>query len=220
MADPMAIGQIAQGVQEASTNWMMFVDLGCYLLGMFLGVLGALRLKQHNERRDGPPLSQPLILMMTAGLLVSMPTFLSLATDSAWAPPNRNVKQVGGFDAAPVASSAALSQAAAPAPSVQARSSKLNDSPAVPRAPTFANSDPAIEPEAKLAKEPSHGGAGDFSAMAEILCLFAALGLGGWAFVKKMAAKAEARNESLRSAMAGIDKLAAPSEQGNSTGRI
>ena len=55
-----------------------------YVAGIGFGIKAALKLKEHNESKGQVPLSAPITLFIVAGLLLALPTMLSVATESVF----------------------------------------------------------------------------------------------------------------------------------------
>ena len=55
-----------------------------YVSGIGFGIKGALKLKEHNESKGQTPLSAPITLFIVAGILLALPTMLSVATESVF----------------------------------------------------------------------------------------------------------------------------------------
>ena len=55
-----------------------------YIAGVGFGIKAALKLKESNESKGQVPLSQPITLAIVAGMLLALPTMLSVATESVF----------------------------------------------------------------------------------------------------------------------------------------
>ena len=55
-----------------------------YIAGVGFGIKAALKLKESNENKGQTPLSQPITLGIVAGLLLALPTMLSVATQTVF----------------------------------------------------------------------------------------------------------------------------------------
>ena len=55
-----------------------------YVSGIGFGIKGALRLKEHNESKGQVPLSAPITLFIVAGMLLALPTMLSISTEAVF----------------------------------------------------------------------------------------------------------------------------------------
>ena len=66
-----------------------------YIAGVGFGIKAALKLKESNESKGQVPLSQPITLAIVAGVLLALPTMLSVATESVFGAGNEKVKADG-----------------------------------------------------------------------------------------------------------------------------
>ena len=55
-----------------------------YVSGIGFGIKGALKLKEHNESKGQVPLSAPITLFIVAGMLLALPTMLSISTEAVF----------------------------------------------------------------------------------------------------------------------------------------
>ena len=66
-----------------------------YIAGVGFGIKAALKLKESNESKGQVPLSQPITLAIVAGVLLALPTMLSVATESVFGAGNTKTKSDG-----------------------------------------------------------------------------------------------------------------------------
>ena len=66
-----------------------------YIAGVAFGIKAALKLKESNESKGQTPLSQPITLAIVAGILLALPTMLSVATESIFGAGNTKVNATG-----------------------------------------------------------------------------------------------------------------------------
>jgi hypothetical protein len=66
-----------------------------YIAGVGFGIKAALKLKESNESKGQVPLSQPITLAIVAGVLLALPTMLSVASESVFGAGNTKVNAAG-----------------------------------------------------------------------------------------------------------------------------
>ena len=66
-----------------------------YISGVAFGIKAALKLKESNESKGQVPLSQPITLAIVAGILLALPTMLSVATEIVFGAGNTKVNATG-----------------------------------------------------------------------------------------------------------------------------
>ena len=66
-----------------------------YIAGIGFGIKAALKLKESNESKGQVPLSQPITLAIVAGVLLALPTLLSVASESVFGAGNTKVNAQG-----------------------------------------------------------------------------------------------------------------------------
>ena len=66
-----------------------------YIAGVAFGIKAALKLKESNENKGQVPLSQPITLAIVAGILLALPTMLSVATEAVFGAGNTKVNATG-----------------------------------------------------------------------------------------------------------------------------
>lgn len=54
-----------------------------YIAGIGFGIKAILKFKEHNESKGQVPLSQPIVMAVVAGLLLALPSFLTVAKEAA-----------------------------------------------------------------------------------------------------------------------------------------
>lgn len=54
----------------------------CYVAGVWLGVVAALKFKEHNESKGQIKITAPIIYTVAAVLLLSLPTFLNVGIET------------------------------------------------------------------------------------------------------------------------------------------
>lgn len=82
----VATGANAADVNTVTSNMLTqltgvndLISAVAYVAGIGFGIKAALKFKEHNETKGQIPLSQPITLAIVAGLLIALPTFLSVA---------------------------------------------------------------------------------------------------------------------------------------------
>lgn len=82
----VATGANAADVNTVTSNMLTqltgvndLISAVAYVAGIGFGIKAALKFKEHNETKGQVPLSQPITLAIVAGLLIALPTFLSVA---------------------------------------------------------------------------------------------------------------------------------------------
>lgn len=69
-------------VQEQFQSAADLISGGAYLGGAAFGVQAALKLREHSENPQQTRLSKPLTMGAISGMLLALPSFLSVGTDS------------------------------------------------------------------------------------------------------------------------------------------
>ena len=83
-ANPATIGDIANTMAGNMSGMVDLLSFMAYLIGITMGMNGALKLKAHNENPDRVPISQPLTMMMISAMMISLPSFLGTAATTTF----------------------------------------------------------------------------------------------------------------------------------------
>lgn len=75
---------VARNLNNQAQGAADLISSGSYLVGAGFGVQAALKFKEHNDNPQQVKLSKPLTYALVAGALLALPTFLSVAPDSAF----------------------------------------------------------------------------------------------------------------------------------------
>lgn len=76
------INAIFQNITSSLNTVPGLISAVSYLGGLVIGVLGVLKIKEHVESPDNVTLKEPVIRILTAGALLSLPTILSASFSS------------------------------------------------------------------------------------------------------------------------------------------
>lgn len=67
-----------------------------YLAGIGFGIKAALKLKEHNESKGQVPISAPITMAIVAGLLIALPSLLSMSSEAIFGTGNKKTGLTGG----------------------------------------------------------------------------------------------------------------------------
>ena len=86
--DPAMAGEgltkITDAVKDQLPEVVDVLAIVAYIAGVGFGIKAALKLKESNETKGQVPLSQPITLVIVAGVLLALPTMLKVATESVF----------------------------------------------------------------------------------------------------------------------------------------
>ena len=86
--DPAMAGEgltkITDTVKDQLPEVVDVLAIVAYIAGVGFGIKAALKLKESNETKGQVPLSQPITLVIVAGVLLALPTMLKVATESVF----------------------------------------------------------------------------------------------------------------------------------------
>lgn len=67
-----------------------------YLAGIGFGIKAALKLKEHNESKGQVAISAPITMAIVAGLLIALPSLLSMSSEAIFGTGNKKTGLTGG----------------------------------------------------------------------------------------------------------------------------
>ena len=84
MAAGEGLTKITDTVKDQLPEVVDVLAIVAYIAGVGFGIKAALKLKESNETKGQVPLSQPITLVIVAGVLLALPTMLKVATESVF----------------------------------------------------------------------------------------------------------------------------------------
>ena len=97
IATAKALTEVASGAGDQFQAGAELLTTGSYLMGAGMGVKAALTFRDHTENPQQVKLSKPLMYAMVAGLLLGLPTWLTVGRDTALGSGADGVTQSGGI---------------------------------------------------------------------------------------------------------------------------
>ena len=73
---------IADGASQQFQSVAELLSTGSYLVGAGMAVQAALKFKEHNENPQQVKLSKPVTYALVAGMLLGLPTWMTVGKDS------------------------------------------------------------------------------------------------------------------------------------------
>ena len=70
-------GSMADGIVRQYDEFATLITGGAMLLGIAVGVLAGVKLKNHAENPQQEKLTKPIIYFIVAGILIGLPSFLN-----------------------------------------------------------------------------------------------------------------------------------------------
>lgn len=80
--DGAGVGALTTNLKSSANSITDILSLASYVIGVGFGIKAALKFKESNENKGQTPLSQPIVLLVVAAFLLSLPTLLLMAKDS------------------------------------------------------------------------------------------------------------------------------------------
>lgn len=80
--DSAGLGNLTSNLRSSANSITDMLSLVSYVVGVGFGIKSALKFKEHNESKGQTPISQPIVLLVVAAFLLSLPTLLLMAKDS------------------------------------------------------------------------------------------------------------------------------------------
>ena len=92
----VGVGKVTSGLLPQMSGVADLLSSLSYLAGIGFGIKAALKLKEHNESKGQVPVSAPITMAIVAGLLIALPSLLSISSEAIFGTGNSKTGLNGG----------------------------------------------------------------------------------------------------------------------------